>query len=310
MKCTKLRRLLADGGPATLAGNREAEDHLVDCGECFAVLEALTEIDTLLPALESHDVADEVVEHLLARSALREPSESASPDSVGRIEKLRDRLTALSMIWARMSPAKRLGEAFDRARQARLRWGIVAVPAVVLIGIVSILTVSSTRRSTDAPLDSTKPYEVKQVKFKESPVDLDQRADPRETEESDRPSGRLPGSGAAVDGGEAGGAVSLRQPMLAEPEAGKKPQPATMPAPMPDPAVAETEVTDETIERAVEGSFEGAPRVTGVADTASGVDTALKVGRSRSDTATRRAWTGSEESEQPQSQRIPGSSRF
>lgn len=85
MKCTKLRRLLADSGPAGLAGNREAEDHLVDCSDCYALLEAMTEIDGMLPGLESLDVADEVVEQLLARTELRETPAAEVAETKGRL---------------------------------------------------------------------------------------------------------------------------------------------------------------------------------------------------------------------------------
>ena len=140
MKCSKLRLLLADEGPTDLAGNREAEDHLVDCAACYAVLEAMTEIDILLPELESLDVSDDVVEQLLARSELQETPNAGVASSAGGLVGLWAQIGALSPSAA----VKRLGSAFDRARQARLRWGIVAVPAVLLIGIFSVLTMQST----------------------------------------------------------------------------------------------------------------------------------------------------------------------
>ena len=84
MKCSELHRLLADSGPTALAGNRVAEDHLVDCGDCMAVLEAMTEIDSLLPGLPGYDVADEVVEQLLESSELAETPVDGSESPKGR----------------------------------------------------------------------------------------------------------------------------------------------------------------------------------------------------------------------------------
>ena len=297
MKCSKLRNLLADKGPAALAGNREAEDHLVDCAECYAVLEALTEIDALLPELERLDVSDETVEQLLARSELNEMIEDRPATRVGRMAGLRGRLTRLSAAWTRLEPTKRLGEAFDRARQARVRWGIVAVPAVVLIGIVSILTVRSTMITSDAGLASNRIYTVKQVKFKQPPGDPDGLAK-REDEEAG-------GSGGSVDESDVGREGPSRE-RISRRILGLEPsKPTAMPAPIPDPAANEPEpgflpddnlvlgmpeapappepaallmvvdaagrdrdrveeaVSDEEIEQAMERSFEGDVTVTG-----------------------------------------------
>jgi len=233
MKCSKLRNLLADKGPAALAGNREAEDHLVDCAGCFAVLEALTEIDALLPELERLDVSDVVVEQLLARSELNESIEDHPVTRVGRMAGLRERLTRLPAAWTRLAPARRLGEAFDRARQARVRWGIVAVPAVVLIGIVSLLTVRSTMLSSDAGLVSKEPYVVKQVKFKQPPGDPDGRAKREEAEAG--------GSGSSVDESDAGREESSRVRISRKIVGLELPKPAAKPALIPDPAVDQPE---------------------------------------------------------------------
>jgi len=254
MKCSKLRRMLADGGPAALAGNQEAEDHLVDCSRCYAVLEAMTEIDLLLPGLESHDAADEVVEQLLARSELRVPPESGT--APGRMASLLARLNALSPSSAIVESFKRLGSTFDRARQARLRWGIVAVPAVILIGFISVVTM----RSVDAPLASKAPYVVKQVKSLQPAVDAEEQANRELSDEKERLSNQPSESVNELGAGEAGRRDEGRQRMSGRISSAKPPQSAAMPAPKPktkteailDPAFVESEL-----------HFEGQMTVTG-----------------------------------------------
>ena len=140
MKCSKLRRLLADHGPKGLAGNQKAEDHLVACAECYAVLEAMAEVDRLLPALEIHDVADEVVDQLLARPELKTLPGAGVAGAAGRFPRVWARLNTVSPLLARIHPLRWLGGVLDRARQTRLRWGFVAVPAVLLIGFISVVT--------------------------------------------------------------------------------------------------------------------------------------------------------------------------
>jgi len=243
MKCTKLRRLLADRGPAALAGNQEAEDHLVDCSRCYAVLEAITEIDQLLPELESHDVADKVVEQLLGHSELREKTESGSSTRVGRLASLRARFNALSPSLTILESFRWLGSSFDRARQARLRWGIVAVPAVLLIGIVSVLTM----RSFDGPQRSIAPYVVKQVKFKEKPGEAEERAVVDMIGESDREAGHAAGFGGEAGADRDDDRAVVFSPMKGEirkkedraPEDGRAPRPMQRRVPLPDPVVVE-----------------------------------------------------------------------
>jgi hypothetical protein len=293
--------MLADGGPAVLADNQEAEDHLVDCSRCYAVLEALTEIDALLPELERLDVSDDTVERLLARFELSESSDDRPTAPVDRLKGLRERFSALFAAWIRLEPAKRVGAAFDRARQARLRWGIVAVPAVLLIGIVSVLTM----RSMDAPEISTAPYVVKQVKFKEKPGEAEERAVLDTVEESDREAGRGVGFGGEADADRDDDRAAVFVPMKKEIKTNAVANSAPKRAPIPDPSVDQPdpgfvpddnivlgvpdappppephpvlmvvesadrerdnvaeEVSDEIIEQAMERSFEGEVTVTG-----------------------------------------------
>ena len=257
MKCSKLRRLLADSGPAALAGNREAEDHLVDCGDCYAVLEAMTEIDSLLPGLESFDVADEVVDQLLASSELGETPENASDSPDGRLAGLRARLNAISPTLAEIEPAKWLGSFFDRARRARLHWGIVAVPAVVLMGIVSILTM----RSVEAPLASKTSHLLHQVKLEDSLNEPNERLNREEWEESELQSSA--GSGGAFGTGQAVDDESLRAPMKNRIESGKPSRPEPVKLAIPDPASAHPEFAKEG-EVTVTGALIPRPDVDGL----------------------------------------------
>ncbi|MFV2072211.1 MAG: hypothetical protein ACC742_06105 [Thermoanaerobaculales bacterium] len=217
MKCSKLRRLLADGGPAALAGNQKAEDHLVDCSRCFAVLEGMAEIDRLLPELESHDVADDVVEQLLARPELETRPKSGAAGVVGRFARVR------SLRW--------LNGMVDRARQTRLRWGIVAVPAMLLIGLISVVTM----RSADVQNGPQKLYVVKQVKIKPSGAEAEEQANRKMSEEKERLSKQVAESVDELGAGEAGRGGKLRQPMSGEISSANTRKRAMMTVPIPDP---------------------------------------------------------------------------
>jgi hypothetical protein len=228
MKCSKFRRLLADSGPAALAGNREAEDHLVDCGDCFAVLEAMTEIDSLLPGLPGYDVADEVVEELLANSELAETPVDGSESPKAHPGRLQGWLNTNIPTFAELGRAKWIGSFFDHARRARMRWGIVAVPAVVFIGIVSVVTM----RSPEVAEGPQKIYVVHQTKFRQPPDGSKEEVKRREAAAQDtRVSGSIVGSDAAG----AGEGEWARMGGFIEGGDQEIPRPATKVVPIPDP---------------------------------------------------------------------------
>jgi hypothetical protein len=223
MKCSKIRRLIADGGPAALSGNQKAEDHLVDCAECYAVLEAMAEVDRLLPELEQHDVADEVVETLLARPELetRPGIGAARPTS---------RFT-------RLQPLQWLGNAIDRARLARLRWGLVAVPAVLLIGLISITMM----RSEDIPELPQTTSEVSQVKTKHSDSDVAEETTWEEKDRKERLSTQVAGIIGQTGADEAGTGRELGERKNLAIDSERLPSPTTRRVAIPDPTSDESE---------------------------------------------------------------------
>jgi len=237
MNCSKLRRLLADGGPTALAGNQKAEDHLVDCAECYAVLEAMADVDRLLPELESHDVADEVVEQLLARPELKTQPGAGAAGAAGRFARAWARFNAVSPRLARVHPLQWLGGALDRARQTRLRWGLVAVPAVLLIGFISIVTM----RSADAPEAPRGLYLVKQVKTKPSGAEAEEQMNLEMSEEKERLSRQVADSVGEIGADEAGRGGELGQRMEGPLGSVNGPDPATRSLAIPDPTREEPE---------------------------------------------------------------------
>jgi len=68
--CTKLQDLLATDGPEGIRDNPRAQNHLVDCTECFAFLETLGELAEHVRSLPLVDAPDDVVEALLARAEI------------------------------------------------------------------------------------------------------------------------------------------------------------------------------------------------------------------------------------------------
>ncbi len=216
MKCSKIRRLIADGGAPALAGNQKAEDHLVDCAECYAVLEAMAEVDRLLPELESYDVADEVVEQLLAHPELADRSDTGAAGPIG---------------WrARVKTLQWLGGAIDRARLARLRWGLVAVPAALVIGLVSITTMRS-QEAFEAPQIANL---VKQVKAKPS-ISTTGEVEDESADGVEGLSGQAAGSFGETATLEAGSGRDLGQRRNRPIDPTTSPEPRTRQVNIPDP---------------------------------------------------------------------------
>jgi hypothetical protein len=72
--CETLQAKLAADGAAALRGDSAAEAHLVDCNECYALLEQVAALDTELRNLPELDVSDSVVGDLLDRIANEDSS--------------------------------------------------------------------------------------------------------------------------------------------------------------------------------------------------------------------------------------------
>lgn len=66
-RCKQIQIVLAESGPSAFREDASAQQHLVDCEDCYAVLTALDELDAALPRLPVHDVSDARVDALLAR---------------------------------------------------------------------------------------------------------------------------------------------------------------------------------------------------------------------------------------------------
>lgn len=66
-RCKQIQIVLAESGPSAFREDASAQQHLVDCEDCYAVLTALGELDAALPRLPVHDVSDARVDALLAR---------------------------------------------------------------------------------------------------------------------------------------------------------------------------------------------------------------------------------------------------
>jgi hypothetical protein len=99
-QCKQLRKKIAAGGPAALRDDQAAQSHLVECADCYAFLEALTELERAFQELPPVDAPDEVVESLLGNPELcQPPAQSAAKQS--RWQRLREsnEKIVLSGIW-------------------------------------------------------------------------------------------------------------------------------------------------------------------------------------------------------------------
>jgi hypothetical protein len=90
-RCKQIQDILAESGAIAFQDDGSAQRHLADCEDCYAVLTAMSELDTALPALPIHDASDACVEALLARvRELPQPKAEAPLEIGGLVQPLRD----------------------------------------------------------------------------------------------------------------------------------------------------------------------------------------------------------------------------
>ncbi|MBW2715089.1 MAG: hypothetical protein JRD03_03390 [Deltaproteobacteria bacterium] len=122
-RCKQIQDILAELGATAFQDDESAQLHLADCEHCYAVLTAINELDSALPALPIHDASDECVDGLLARVRdlpLSEPAANTAFSALGQ----------------------RLRTAAERASQwhARLAASAVAVAAVSAAGVAIVVS--------------------------------------------------------------------------------------------------------------------------------------------------------------------------
>ena len=84
-RCKQIQDILAESGAIAFQDDGSAQLHLADCEDCYAVLTAMSELDTALPALPIHDASDACVDALLALvSELPQPKAEAQRPPLGR----------------------------------------------------------------------------------------------------------------------------------------------------------------------------------------------------------------------------------
>ncbi len=148
--CRKIRSTLAAGGPAALRGDDQAQDHLAECDGCFEFLEALVKLENAFSEMPALDAPDDVVNQLLERPELAQPVDHP-------IDKPAETATT------RLRRFIETGTSFlGTIRSARIRWGLAAMPAVVLIGLVSIFILKNAVRDMPlgADLETSKSAEI------------------------------------------------------------------------------------------------------------------------------------------------------
>ena len=122
-RCKQIQNILAELGATAFQDDESAQLHLADCENCYAVLTAMNELDSALPALPIHDASDECVDGLLAR--VRDLPQSESGAIAG--------FSALG---------RRLRAAAERAREwrARLAASALAIAAVSAAGVAIVVS--------------------------------------------------------------------------------------------------------------------------------------------------------------------------
>jgi len=79
--CKRIQDRLATDGPAALREDTPAQEHLVECENCYRFLESLDRIEHGLTSLEPLDAPDELVARLLEREELNEPPVVPEPET-------------------------------------------------------------------------------------------------------------------------------------------------------------------------------------------------------------------------------------
>lgn len=95
--CKTLQLRLLDEGVAALGQDAEAENHLAECDECFAYLEALTQVDEVLTTLPAHEPAPDLVATTIAQV-------SALPAAGTRVRKRSGLFNTIAVIPAAVRP--------------------------------------------------------------------------------------------------------------------------------------------------------------------------------------------------------------
>jgi hypothetical protein len=142
-KCKNIQIVLAESGPSAFRDDASAQQHLVNCEDCYSVLTALSELDAALPELPVHDVSDARVDALLARvRGLPLPKS----DALSGLERFDQRLRAA---------ARRASEWYARfvaspAAVATLSAACVAV-VVLMVNLEAIVYQDSAPSYSDPP---------------------------------------------------------------------------------------------------------------------------------------------------------------
>ena len=141
-RCKKIQIVLAESGPSALRDDASAQQHLVDCGDCYAVLTALSELDAALPGLPVHDVSDARVDALLARvRGLPLPK----PDAPSGFEGFDQRMRAA---------ARRSGEWYARFVASPAAVATLSAAAVAVVVLMVNLETSVVDMMAPAPSES------------------------------------------------------------------------------------------------------------------------------------------------------------
>jgi hypothetical protein len=144
-QCKQLRKKIVAGGPAALREDQAAQNHLVECSDCYAFLEALTELERAFQELPPVDAPDEVVESLLVNPELcQPPAQSAAEQS--RWQRLREwnQKTDLSGIWRGWQDrVKQAGAWMATRRRLLIATGAPLAMILLLVVVTSQLKESS-----------------------------------------------------------------------------------------------------------------------------------------------------------------------
>jgi hypothetical protein len=140
-QCKQLRKRIAAGGPAALRDDQAAQEHLVECPDCYAFLEALAGLERAFQELPPIDAPDEVVESLLSNPELSQPpAQSAARQS--RWQRLREwnQKTDFSVIWKGWQDrVKRAGAWMATRRRLLIAAGAPLAMILLLVVVTSQL---------------------------------------------------------------------------------------------------------------------------------------------------------------------------
>jgi hypothetical protein len=194
--CDRLQRFLVEHGAAVLKDDAEAQQHLVDCSNCFDFLEALQQVDATLAHMPEHDAPDKLVQKTLgvvrntlgapeaapaALVAATETAEETRPWCTRRLIAWLGRMPhwvwgvlTFAWLWRRLRTRSEPTPVSDKPRWKRLLTSpkflipATAVPSLLLLTTVLVLSPGTRRKHGAKGVVPAEPVRAGEITYDDS----------------------------------------------------------------------------------------------------------------------------------------------